>query len=247
MGYVEELGKKAKSVERSIATAEPKQKNDALKAIAKNLIERADFIIAENKKDLENAVANNMSKAMQDRLMLNEARIKGIANSVLELVAMDDIIGSVEHGVIRPNGLKICKTRVPLGVIGIIFESRPNVTVDAGTLCLKAGNVVILRGGKEAINSNKALVTIMRESLESVGLPEDIIQLVEDTSRETAGELMRLNTYLDVLIPRGGAGLIRAVKQQATVPVIETGVGNCHVYVDDSADIQMAVEITDNA
>ena len=157
MGYVEELGKKAKSVERSIATAEPKQKNDALKAIAKNLIERADFIIAENRKDLENAVANNMSKAMQDRLMLNEARIKGIANSVLELVAMDDIIGSVEHGVIRPNGLKICKTRVPLGVIGIIFESRPNVTVDAGTLCLKAGNVVILRGGKEAINSNKAL------------------------------------------------------------------------------------------
>ena len=247
MGYVEELGKKAKSVERSIATAEPKQKNDALKAIAKNLIERADFIIAENKKDLENAVANNMSKAMQDRLMLNEARIKGIANSVLELVAMDDIIGSVEHGVIRPNGLKICKTRVPLGVIGIIFESRPNVTGDAGTLCLKAGNVVILRGGKEAINSNKALVTIMRESLESVGLPEDIIQLVEGTSRETAGELMRLNTYLDVLIPRGGAGLIRAVKQQATVPVIETGVGNCHVYVDDSADIQMAVEITDNA
>lgn len=187
-----------------------------------------------------------MSVSMQDRLMLNEKRISDIASSVLKLIEAEDLIGSVDYGVIRPNGLKICKTRVPLGVIGIIFESRPNVTVDAATLCLKAGNTVILKGGKEAINSNKCLADVMRAAVEKAGLPADVIQLVEDTSREAAAELMKLNKYLDVLIPRGGAGLINAVVNQATVPVIETGTGNCHVYVDESADIQMAADIVNN-
>ena len=175
-----------------------------------------------------------------------EKRISDIASSVLKLIEAEDLIGSVDYGVIRPNGLKICKTRVPLGVIGIIFESRPNVTVDAATLCLKAGNTVILKGGKEAINSNKCLADVMRAAVEKAGLPADVIQLVEDTSREAAAELMKLNKYLDVLIPRGGAGLINAVVNQATVPVIETGTGNCHVYVDESADIQMAADIVNN-
>lgn len=247
MSYVEELGVKAKKAERAIATASAAQKNEALKAIANALIKKSLFIMEQNKIDLINANKSGMSKAMQDRLMLNNARIKGIADSVMKLVEMEDIIGSIDYGVVRPNGLRICKSRVPLGIIGIIFESRPNVTVDAATLCLKAGNVVILRGGSEAINSNKALVGIMRNAVSSVGFPADIIQLVEQTSRETAAEMMKMNGYLDVLIPRGGAGLINAVISQATVPVIETGVGNCHVYVDDSADINMAVEITDNA
>ena len=178
--------------------------------------------------------------------MLNEKRISDIASSVLKLIEAEDLIGSVDYGVIRPNGLKICKTRVPLGVIGIIFESRPNVTVDSATLCLKAGNTVILKGGKEAINSNKCLADVMRAAVEKAGLPADVIQLVEDTSREAAAELMKLNKYLDVLIPRGGTGLINAVVNQATVPVIETGTGNCHVYVDESADIQMVADIVNN-
>ncbi len=247
LSYIEELGKKAKVARKSIATASTIVKNNALKAIADALIEKTDLIISQNKIDLENAVENNMSVAMQDRLMLNESRIQAISNSMKKLIALEDVIGSVESGVIRPNGLKICKTRVPLGVIGIIFESRPNVTVDAGALCLKAGNAVILRGGKEAINSNKCLVGVMREAIETVGLPADVIQLVEDTSRECANEFMQLTGYLDVLIPRGGAGLIKAVVNNAKVPVIETGAGNCHVYVDESADVQMAAEIADNA
>ncbi|MCI7803512.1 MAG: glutamate-5-semialdehyde dehydrogenase [Oscillospiraceae bacterium] len=246
MTYIETLGQKAKAAEPFIASAQTSIKNAALKAIADALTEKTPLIIEQNKLDLENAVKNNMSRAMQDRLMLDADRIKGIADAVLTLAEAEDIIGSVDCGFVRPNGLKICKTRVPLGVIGIIFESRPNVTVDAATLCLKAGNAVILRGGKEAINSNKCLAEVMRGAVKSAGLPEDIIQLVEDTSRETAAELMKLNDYLDVLIPRGGAGLIQAVVKQATVPVIETGTGNCHVYVDDSADIDMAAEIVDN-
>lgn len=183
---------------------------------------------------------------MIDRLLLNPQRIVAIAASVRTLIDMDDIVGSVEHGTIRPNGLQILKTRVPLGVIGIIFESRPNVTVDAATLCLKAGNAVILRGGKEALCSNAHLVTVMREAVESAGLPADVVQFVDDTSHETAEKMMRMNQYLDVLIPRGGAGLIRAVVEHASVPVIQTGTGNCHVYVDDSADLEMAVNIVDN-
>lgn len=246
MTYIETLGAKAKAAEHAAASASAKLKNEALKSIADALIQNTSLIIEKNKLDLDNAVKNGMSVSMQDRLMLNEKRISDIASSVLKLIEAEDLIGSVDYGVIRPNGLKICKTRIPLGVIGIIFESRPNVTVDAATLCLKAGNTVILKGGKEAINSNKCLADVMRAAVEKAGLPADVIQLVEDTSREAAAELMKLNKYLDVLIPRGGAGLINAVVNQATVPVIETGTGNCHVYVDESADIQMAADIVNN-
>ena len=241
-----ELGKRAKAVKNILAAASPKQKNDALAAIADALVKRTDEIVAANKIDLENAVKNNMSKAMQDRLLLTPERIEGIAAGVRKLIQLEEVVGCVESGVVRPNGLRIQKTRVPLGVIGIIYESRPNVTVDAATLCMKAGNCAILRGGKEAFSSNSCLTEIMRDAVEAAGLPKDIIQLVGDTSRESANQLMTLSEYLDVLIPRGGAGLINAVAQNATVPVIKTGVGNCHVFVDESADLEMAVNIVDN-
>lgn len=247
MTYIEQLGANAKAAEKYIAAAGTQQKNDALKAIADALISNTQIILSENEKDLKSAGEHNISPVMQDRLRLTPDRIKGIADSVLQLIELEDIVGSIEYGSVRPNGLRICKTRVPLGVIGIIFESRPNVTVDAATLCMKAGNAVILRGGKEAINSNKCLAQIMRSAVKTAGLPEDIIQLIADTSHECANELMRQNKYLDVLIPRGSARLINAVLQNSTVPVIETGVGNCHVYVDASADLDMAVNITDNA
>ncbi|MDO5559290.1 MAG: glutamate-5-semialdehyde dehydrogenase [Oscillospiraceae bacterium] len=247
MTYIEQLGSNAKAAERYIANATTKQKNDALKAIADALVENTDIILSENEKDLKQAAQNNISPVMQDRLRLTPERIRDIAGSVLKLIDLEDIIGSVEYGAVRPNGLRICKTRVPLGVIGIIFESRPNVTVDAATLCMKAGNAVILRGGKEAINSNICLAKIMRKALNDTNLPEDIIQLITDTSHECANELMRQNKYLDVLIPRGSSRLINAVLENSTVPVIQTGVGNCHVYVDSSADLEMAVNITDNA
>ena len=243
---VQQLGANAKAVAGTLAAASPKQKNDALAAIADALISRTPEIIEANKVDLENAVKNNMSKAMQDRLLLNEARIQGIAEGVRKLIQLEEVVGKVESGVVRPNGLRIQKTRVPLGVIGIIFESRPNVTVDAATLCMKAGNCVILRGGKEAFSSNVCLTNIMRDAVKAAGLPADIIQLVPDTTRESSNQLMKLSEYLDVLIPRGGAGLINAVAENATVPVIKTGVGNCHVFVDASADLEMAVNIIDN-
>ena len=246
MNYTETLGINAKSAEPEIASASTVLKNNALSAISKALAENVDFIIAENAKDLQAAKENGMSEAMQDRLKLDEKRIVGMAKGVDEIIALNDPVGQIIEGFTRPNGLRISKTRVPLGVIGIIFESRPNVTVDAAALCLKAGNAVILKGGKEAINSNKCLGQIMRKAVEEAGLPADIIQVVENTSRETTNELMKLNRYLDVLIPRGSAGLIRAVVNTATVPVIETGTGNCHVYVDDSADLEMAVDIADN-
>ena len=241
-----ELGKRAQAAAPAIAAAAPAVKNAALAAIADALIARTGEIVKKNQEDIEQAVTNGMSQSMIDRLLLNPQRIVAIAASVRTLIDMDDIVGSVEHGTIRPNGLQILKTRVPLGVIGIIFESRPNVTVDAATLCLKAGNAVILRGGKEALCSNAHLVTVMREAVESAGLPADVVQFVDDTSHETAEKMMRMNQYLDVLIPRGGAGLIRAVVEHASVPVIQTGTGNCHVYVDDSADLEMAVNIVDN-
>lgn len=241
-----ELGKRAQAAAPAIAATAPAVKNAALAAIADALIARTGEIVKKNQEDIEQAVTNGMSQSMIDRLLLNPQRIVAIAASVRTLIDMDDIVGSVEHGTIRPNGLQILKTRVPLGVIGIIFESRPNVTVDAATLCLKAGNAVILRGGKEALCSNAHLVTVMREAVESAGLPADVVQFVDDTSHETAEKMMRMNQYLDVLIPRGGAGLIRAVVEHASVPVIQTGTGNCHVYVDDSADLEMAVNIVDN-
>ena len=247
MGYTEDLGKKAKAAEPAIAAASTKQKNEALAAISAALITNKELIIRENEKDLVAAKENGMSEAMQDRLKLDASRIAGIAKGVDELIALNDPIGEIIEGFSRPNGLRIAKTRVPLGVIGIIFESRPNVTVDAAALCLKAGNAVILKGGKEAINSNICLGNIMRMAVEEAGLPADVIQVVENTSRETTNELMKLNGYVDLLIPRGSARLIQAVVNTATVPVIETGAGNCHVYVDASADLDMAVDITDNA
>ncbi len=247
MSYINELGKRAKAAEMAIADASTAKKNKALEEIAIALEENTDLIIKENAIDLANAKENNMPIAMQDRLALDESRIKGIADAVRELISLDDPIGSIDSGIVRPNGLRINKMRVPLGVIGIIYESRPNVTVDAATLCLKSGNVSILRGGKEAFNSNKCLMNIMRSAVAKAGFPSDIISLVEDTSRDVATELMRSSDYLDVLIPRGGTGLIKAVMNNATVPVIETGAGNCHIFIDETADLQMGIDIIDNA
>lgn len=246
MTVIEQMGAAAKIASRTLATAGEK-KNDALKAIASALTKNADKIIEANKIDLENGRTNGLSASLLDRLMLDNKRIDGIAQGVLEVAALPDPIGDVISGGVRPNGLKITKVRVPLGVIGIIFEARPNVTADAAVLCLKSGNAVILRGGKEAINSNKCIAGIMRDAVESVGLDRNSIQLIEDTSRSSSTELMGLTEYLDVLIPRGGKGLIRAVVENAKVPVIETGAGNCHVYVDEKADIGMAAEIIYNA
>ncbi|MDE7302569.1 MAG: glutamate-5-semialdehyde dehydrogenase [Oscillospiraceae bacterium] len=246
MNYAETLGAKAKASEKAMRCASTEQKNKALAAIEAALTENTDKILAANKLDMEAAEKNGMSAALQDRLKLTPDRIQGIAAGVADVIKLDDPIGTADSGSLRPNGMRITKVRVPLGTIGIIFESRPNVTVDAAVLCLKTGNTVILRGGKEAFNSNKCLCDIMRDAVEKSGLPKDAVQFVEDTSRDVAAQLMKCNDYLDVLIPRGGAGLIRAVKENATVPVIETGVGNCHVYADESADFDMAVNIVDN-
>lgn len=247
MKTVLELGLAAKEAAKRVKTASTKEKNLALSCIADALLEQQADILKANEVDLAAAQAAGMSASMQDRLKLTPDRIKQMAAAVRQLVQMEDPIGAVLEGGRRPNGLLIEKVRVPLGVIGIIFEARPNVTVDAATLCLKAGNTVVLRGGKEAINSNKALTACMRAALAKAGLPEDAVCLIEDTSRESANEMMRLRGVLDVLIPRGGAGLIKAVATQANVPVIETGVGNCHIYVDASADLDMAVSVIVNA
>lgn len=247
MTYIETLGSNAVKVKKILAVADTGKKNAALAEISRALIENSDKIIEANQKDLAAAKENGMSVSMQDRLMLNEDRIKGIASAVDELIKLEDPIGKVDNGSVRPNGMRITKIRVPMGVIGMIYESRPNVTADAATLCLKTGNAVILRGGKEAYNSNKCICEIMRDAVKKAGFPKDIIQFVDDTTREVTTELMKCDKYLDLLIPRGGAGLIKAVTKNATVPVIETGTGNCHLYVDESADIEMAVNITDNA
>lgn len=244
---LENIGKKAKAAERVLMTASTGVKNQALSNIAKALIENSAYIIEQNKTDIENARTNGMSESMIDRLTLTEERIEVISKAVLQIVSYDDPCGKVINGTERPNGLLIEKVAVPMGVIAVIFEARPNVTVDAAALCLKSGNSVILRGGKEAINSNKATAKVMREAISKAGLPEDCIQLVEDTSRESSLALMKMNGYVDVLIPRGGAGLIRACVENSTVPVIETGTGNCHVYVDKDADLSMALEIVYNA
>ena len=246
MNYIEQLGEKALEAKRKIATASTGEKNKVLEAIAQVLLENSDAILAENEKDIANARDNGISETMVDRLRLTKERIKGIADACMELVNLEDPVGEVLQGSVRPNGMRITKVRVPMGVIGIIYESRPNVTVDAGALCLKSGNAAILRGGKEAIHSNMILVNLMQRALETSGFAKETIQLVEDTSREVSTQMMQSNCYIDVLIPRGGAGLIQAVVQNATVPVIETGTGNCHIYVDDSADLEMAVQITDN-
>ena len=246
MNYIEQLGEKALEAKRKIATASTGEKNKVLETIAQVLLENSDAILAENEKDIANARDNGISETMVDRLRLTKERIKGIADACMELVNLEDPVGEVLQGSVRPNGMRITKVCVPMGVIGIIYESRPNVTVDAGALCLKSGNAAILRGGKEAIHSNMILAKLMQQALEASGFAKETIQLVEDTSREVSTQMMQANGYIDVLIPRGGAGLIQAVVQNATVPVIETGTGNCHIYVDDSADLEMAVQITDN-
>ncbi len=246
MDYISQLGENARKSKASIANASTKDKNHILEVIASNLLDNTERILESNKKDLESAKDNGISDAMSDRLRLTEGRIKDMSDACRELIALKDPVGEVLEGSVRPNGMRITKTRVPMGVIGIIYESRPNVTVDAATLCIKSGNAVILRGGKEAINSNKVLIDIMRESVAECGFPMDIVQLVCDTSRETASAMMKANGYIDVLIPRGGKGLINAVVNNATVPVIETGSGNCHIYIDNTLDLDMAVNITDN-
>ena len=247
MTYIETLGSNAVKVKKILAVADTGKKNSALAEISRALIENSDKIIEANQKDLTAAKENGMSVSMQDRLMLNEDRIKGIASAVDELIKLEDPIGKVDNGSVRPNGMRITKIRVPMGVIGMIYESRPNVTLDAFGLCFKAGNAVILKGGSDAINSNKAITAIIRDTLAGCGITPDCIQLIESTDRAVTNELMHLNEYIDVLIPRGGAGLIKAVVNNATIPVIETGTGNCHVYVDASADFDMALNIIENA
>ncbi len=246
MTVIEQMGANAKQAARVLAALSSKQKDDALNAAANALVEHQEEILRENQIDLENAEKAGLSAAMQDRLRLTPERIQGMADGIREVMALADPIGKVMDGTVRPNGLQIDKVRVPLGVIGIIFESRPNVTADAAALCLKSGNAVILRGGKEAIHSNIVIAQIMRQAIVREGLPKDAIQLVEDTTRKSSEEMMKLQA-LDVLIPRGGAGLIRAVVENASVPVIETGAGNCHVYVDKDADCDMAADIIFNA
>lgn len=247
MSYIIDIAAKVRAAQMQLAQLSITKKNDMLKAISDALILNADKIIAANKQDLENAATNGVSLPMQDRLMLNSTRISDMANGVLKVAALPDPIGVVLGGYTLENGLSVVKKRVPLGVIGIIYESRPNVTVDAAALCLKSGNAVILRGGKEAIHSNIALGEIMQAAIKSVDVDENIIAIVSDMSRDVSTQIMQLNGYIDVLIPRGSAGLIAAVIKNATVPVIETGTGNCHIYIDSICDLQMGVSIVYNA
>lgn len=242
-----QMGERAKTASRDIMTASTAKKNEALEKIAKALEENCDLIIKENEKDLENGKTNGMSQSLLDRLSLDKKRIYDIAEAVRKIISLDDPVGKILEGTSRPNGMLIEKITVPLGVVAVIYEARPNVTADAAALCLKAGNCVILRGGKEAIHSNTAISEVMRNALSKAGLSKDCVQLVSDTTRESARALMTMNEYVDVLIPRGGAGLIKSCVENSTVPVIETGTGNCHVYVDETADLDMAVEIIYNA
>ncbi|CAB1243108.1 gamma-glutamyl phosphate reductase [Ruminococcaceae bacterium BL-4] len=241
-----EMGKAAKEAARILANAGPK-KDQALLKIADTLENNQKKLLEENQKDLKAAKESGMTEALLDRLTLTPQRVHEMAEGVRKVAAQKDPIGSVVEGEVRPNGLEIRRVRVPLGVIGIIFEARPNVTSDAAALCLKAGNAVILRGGREAIHSNLCVADLMREAVKKADLPQESIQMVEDTSHESANQMMNLTGYLDVLIPRGGRGLIQMVVKNARVPVIETGAGNCHVYVDDSADLDMAANIIYNA
>ena len=244
---LEEYGKRAKAAARALACATTEEKNDALLKIAAAIEENAPAILTANADDLTNGRASGLSDALLDRLALNEARIAGIADSLRQVAQLPDPVGRVLEETTRPNGLRLRKIAVPIGVIAVIYEARPNVTADSAGLCLKSGNAVLLRGGKEAIRSNIALAQVMRAALESTAIPADAIQLVTDTTHESAQALMHLNGYVDVLIPRGSKRLIQAVVQQATVPVIETGAGVCHVYVDKAARVEMAAEIIENA
>lgn len=247
MQHVLEKAQKAKKAAVTLACMGANEKNKALLAMADALVASADHIMAENAKDVRAAKDRNTAAYMIDRLSLSEKRIEGMAQGLRDVAALHDPVGEVIHTALRPNGLSIGKQRVPLGVIGIIYEARPNVTSDAAGLCLKTGNAVVLRGGSDAINSNIAVVNVLREAAAQAGFPADAIQLIDDTSREAATYMMGLNGVIDVLIPRGGAGLIQSVVRNATIPVIETGTGNCHVYIDESADLDMGVEIIFNA
>ena len=244
---LEQICQGAKAASQKLATLGTNEKNRALTAVASALVAASADIIAANKEDLENGKKNHMPEGLLDRLMLNEARIAQIAEGLQQVAALDDPIGEVLSMKKRPNGLMIGKKRVPLGVVGMIYEARPNVTVDAFGLCFKTGNAVILKGGSDAIHSNIAIVSVIQKTLEQLGIPKEAASLIEDTSRDTAAAFMKMNQYVDVLIPRGGAGLIRAVVNQATIPVIETGTGNCHIFVDESADLDMALNIIFNA
>ena len=247
MTYIDTLGQQAKVAGRQIAKLSTATKNDLLNQVAKALVAESAYIITENAKDMVNAKENGISEIMQDRLLLTEDRIAGIAEGVRQVADLQDPIGQVVRGYTNLDGLKIIQKRVPMGVIAMIFESRPNVSIDAFSLAFKTNNAIILRGGRDAINSNKALVTVARKALENAGITADAVQLVEDTSHEVAEELMAATKYVDLLIPRGGARLIQTVKEKAKVPVIETGVGNCHIYVDKYANLDMATQIVINA
>ena len=247
MTYIDTLGQQAKVASRQIAKLSTAAKNDLLNQVAKALVAESDYIITENAKDIANASENGISKIMQDRLLLTEDRIAGIAEGVRQVADLQDPIGQVVRGYTNLDGLKIVQKRVPMGVIAMIFESRPNVSIDAFSLAFKTNNAIILRGGRDAINSNKALVTVARKALKNAGITADAVQFVEDTSHEVAEELMVATKYVDLLIPRGGARLIQTVKEKAKVPVIETGVGNCHIYVDKYANLDMATQIVINA
>lgn len=242
-----EIGKRAKDASRHLAILPTVKKNEALTAVAEALQKNCATILKANEADVKNAKVNGMSEALIDRLSLSEARVQGMADGILQVAALKDPVGEVLSMTNRPNGLMIGKKRVPLGVIGMIYESRPNVTADAFCLCFKTGNAVILRGGSDAIHSNLAITKIIRNALSEQGIYEDAVQIIESTDRADVTALMRLNDYVDVLIPRGGAGLIKNVVENSTVPVIETGTGNCHIYVDASADFAMALNIIDNA
>lgn len=247
MSELLEKAKKLKTASKALAMLTTEEKNEALAKMADRLLTEKELILTENAKDIQAGKENGFSPSLLDRLLLTEDRIEQIVEGIRQLIELQDPIGETIEAWERPNGLQIHTVRVPLGVIGMVYEARPNVTVDAGSLCLKAGNAVLLRGSTSALYSNKALVKVMREALAESKIPADAVQLLEDTSRETASEMFRLNQYLDVLIPRGGAGLIQSVIQNATVPVLETGVGNCHIFIDETAQKQMAVDITINA
>lgn len=247
MSYLLDIAKKSKESSYDMLCASTEDKNEALKLMADELMKAEDEILKENNVDLKNAEEKGTSQAMLDRLSLSHERLKSMADGLTQIVKLDDPVGEVISMWQRPNGLQIGKKRVPLGVIGIIYEARPNVTCDAAGLCIKSGNAVILRGGSEAINSNKAIIKALKKGISLSKLPDDSLALVENTDREAANEMMKLNGLIDVLIPRGGAGLIQAVVKNATVPVIQTGIGNCHIYVDEKCDFEMAKNIVVNA
>ena len=236
---LEKMGKNAKEAEVTLRSLSTNKKNEVLLAVAAQLEDKTELLIKANEQDVENGRKNQMPESLVDRLLLTKERIDGMAEGLRQLADLEDPVGEVIGMKKRPNGLLIGQKRVPLGVIGIIYEARPNVTADAFGLCFKTGNAVILKGGSDAIHSNQAIVKCIRETLKDHNVTENAVQLIEDTSRETAGEFMKMNQYVDVLIPRGGKGLIQAVVNQSTIPVIETGTGNCHIYVDETADLSI--------